>query len=224
MNVQLDHIEQIAPHTTTFWFKPERPLRYDAGQFIELSIPHDSADNRGTRRWFTLSSSPTDELLAITTKHASEPSTFKQRLFSLEPGDNAQMTESMGDFVLPKNKTIPLIFIAGGIGITPVHSMSKYLADTHQNRTTHLLYVTHDESEFVFKDLLDQAITTTEYHAGNRITTQDVEQVSERYQNPLIYLSGPEEMVEVLVAELKENGVPGSRLVTDYFPGYAGVI
>ena len=224
IRVTLDHIEDTASHIKTFWFKPETPVRYEAGQFIELSIPHENPDDRGIKRWFTLSSSPTDDLLSITTKLADKPSTLKQHLFGLKSGDLVQMTESMGDFVLPKDKSTPLIFVAGGIGVTPIHSMVKFLADSKQARTTHLLYAARDTSEVAFKDLFDSTITTAEYIIGTQLTSPDIQRTAAQYQNPLIYLSGPEEMVEVFVAELKENGVPGSRLVTDYFPGYAGII
>lgn len=224
MRVSLHHKEEIAHHITTFWFEPEHPVRYEAGQFIELTINHDNPDNRGVRRWFTLSSSPTDQLLSITTKHANKPSSFKKRLFDLNPGDAIQMSDTMGDFVLPKDAHTPLIFVAGGIGITPVHSMIKYLSDTHHRRTTHLLYAAHDTSEIAFKELLDAAVTKTDYITDRSPTTEDILAITQEYTNPLIYLSGPEEMVEVFVAELKENGVSGSRLVTDYFPGYAGIL
>ena len=57
MQVTLDHVEDIAQNIKTFWFKPEKSLRHVAGQFIELTIPHDNADKRGQKRWFTLSDS-----------------------------------------------------------------------------------------------------------------------------------------------------------------------
>lgn len=224
MKVTLHHIEETADHIKTFWFKPEHPLRYEAGQFIELTISHDDPDDRGVRRWFTLSSSPTDELLSITTKLAEKPSTYKKQLFAMQPEDTAVMTESMGDFVLPKNKNTPLVFVAGGIGITPIHSMAKYLHDVHEQRTTHLLYAAHSEEEIAFRELFDQTVSITEYITDKKLTPADVLNTITQYDNPLIYLSGPEEMVEVLVVELKEQGIPGSHLVTDYFPGYAGVI
>ena len=224
MKVTLHHIEPVADHIQTFWFEPEHPVRYEAGQFIELTIPHDKPDDRGVRRWFTLSSSPTDDLLSITTKLADKPSSFKRHLFDFKPGQTIQMSDTMGDFVLPKDKQTPLVFVAGGIGVTPIHSMVKYLHDTTQNRTTHLVYAAHNTAQIAFKDLFDQAVTTVEYVTNGQLTSKDVLAVAQHYTDPLIYLSGPEEMIEVFVAELKENGIPGSRLVTDYFPGYAGQI
>jgi glycine betaine catabolism B len=224
MNVTLDHVEDIASHIKTFWFKPEYPVRYEAGQFIELTFHHDNPDERGVRRWFTLSSSPTDELLSVTTKLADKPSSFKQHLFALKTGDSIIMSDTMGDFVLPKDKTVPLIFVAGGIGVTPIHSMVKYLHDTNQQRITHLLYAAHSTDEIAFKDLFDSAVSKSQYITDKQLSSQDILSVTKQYSNPIVYLSGPEEMVEVFFAELREAGVPGSRLVTDYFPGYAGAI
>lgn len=224
MNITLDHTQDIAKHVRTFWFKPERPVRYQAGQFIELTIPHDKPDERGIRRWFTLSSSPTDELISITTKITERPSSFKQLLCDLEPGDTIHMSDTMGDFVLPKDKNIPLIFVAGGIGITPIHSMTKYIADSKEQRTTHLLYVAHSEMEVAFKELFDSTLSKTVYKTDARLTSQDILMAIQNYHSPFIYLSGPEEMVEVLFTELVDSGVPGSRLITDYFPGYANTI
>src|SRR5690349_12906121 len=123
MNVIFDHAEDTADHIKTFWFKPEKPVKYTAGQFTEIYLPHDNADNRGQRRWFTVSSSPTDPMVSITTKFATEHgSTFKQTLAALKPGTPLKLADPMGDFVLPKDPSIPLIFVAGGIGVTPMHS------------------------------------------------------------------------------------------------------
>lgn len=225
--------ETIADNITTFWFRPEKSLDYTAGQFIEMTLPHPNPDNRGINRWFTLSSSPTDELLAITTKHAASPSTFKSALYSLKTGDSVTMSSAMGDFVLPMQKTTPLIFVAGGIGITPVHSMLKWLVDTKQSRQVSILYAALSETDLAFNMFLRDNQFDVNYfitesdtqHAtpNHIIRTDDIQSAIAKNTDPLVYLSGPEEMVEVLVEELKDNGVKNSRLVTDYFPGYGSI-
>jgi ferredoxin-NADP reductase len=67
MQVHFSHSKPVNKHTSTFYFASQKPFHYLAGQFTEISLPHAHPDNRGTKRWFTLSSSPTEELLAITT-------------------------------------------------------------------------------------------------------------------------------------------------------------
>src|SRR5258708_897456 len=126
MHIKLESIKPVGQNVKTFWFQPPKGFTYTAGQFIELYIPHDNPDERGIKHWFTLSSSPTEPLISITTKYAGKKSsTFKQHLFVLKPGAELYAVEPMGDFVLPQDKSIPLIFVAGGIGVTPFRSMVK---------------------------------------------------------------------------------------------------
>ncbi len=63
MKVHFDHTTKEAENISTFYFKPEKPVDYTSGQFTRLNLPHDNPDDRGAKRWFTLSSSPTEPLL-----------------------------------------------------------------------------------------------------------------------------------------------------------------
>src|SRR5674476_218591 len=135
MKAQLHHIDSETDNIKTFWFEPDKPFHFTAGQFSELYLPHDHPDERGEKRWFTISSSPHEKLVSITTKFALERgSSFKQTLSQLKPDATVELAEAMGDFVLPVDQTRPLIFIAGGIGLTPFHSMLTWLTDTHEQR------------------------------------------------------------------------------------------
>ena len=97
MRIILDHTQAVNDHVTSFWFKPEQPMHFIAGQFIELTLPHDQPDDRGTRRWFTISSSPTDPLISITAKLGPEhSSSFKRALRQLQPGAELTAIDAMG--------------------------------------------------------------------------------------------------------------------------------
>ena len=231
MNVTFDHAENIAHNIQTFWFKPERRVRYTAGQYTEIYLPHDNADNRGIKRWFTLSSSPTDELVSITTKFAShQSSTFKQHLRVLQPGTPLKLADPMGDFVLPKDPTIPIVFVAGGMGITPMHSMVQYLHDAGEKRDIHLIYAVTEEDELAFVPLFTayglQFTPVIKQPAGEyqgetgSLSTNRILQLAPDDGRYRLYLSGPEPMVETFYKELKAKGFGEERLVTDYFPGY----
>ena len=101
----------------TFFFKTDKPLDHTAGQFSEWTIEHDNPDSRGRHRWFTISSSPSEELISFTTRFDPKGSSFKKALLKLQPGDVIKVSHAMGDFVLPKLIQTPLIFVAGGIGV-----------------------------------------------------------------------------------------------------------
>ena len=153
-NATLLKVEQIKENIYTFHFSPEYFQKYAAGQYIELVIPHDTPDKRGIKRWFTLSSSPTEQEYALTTKFSdSKASTYKKALLALQAGGKVKMSSPMGDFVLPKDKNINLIFVAGGIGITPFRSMIKWLIDTEQKRQIHLIYAAKQRNQTIFTEL-----------------------------------------------------------------------
>ncbi len=220
MKVTFDHSQPGAEHIRIFWFKPEKPMRYTAGQFTEFQLPHQHEDDRGHKRWFTLSSSPTEPMLAITTKFADPSSSFKSALSKLKPGDQLDFAEAMGDFVLPKDPSIPILFVAGGIGVTPMRSMAKYLLDTQQKRSVKLLYTASQESELAFLPLFKQAGVELVVNIGKLNAQQIVAEAKD--PNTIIYLSGPEPMVEELVADTAKQW-PKDQIRTDFFPGYSAI-
>jgi len=234
MKVVFNHSQAEAANITTFYFKPEVPVQYTAGQFIELSIPHEQPDTRGMKRWFTLSSSPTEALLSITTKIAGEHgSSFKAALQKLTSGTAVTMSTSMGDFVLPKLVQTPLIFVAGGIGITPFHSMLTWLADTKETRPIKLLYGVKSEAEIVFQSTFDKANVHATIVVGQpsaawggergNLSAELILGLEKPSEDALVYVSGPEPMVEMLHRDLHKAGLRKEQIVGDYFPGYPGV-
>jgi len=234
MQATLDRVVAANPrgNAQTFWFKPERPMRYTAGQYIEMFLPHPDADNRGVKRWFTLSSSPSEDLISITTKLASDQrSSFKQALVSLEPGQTVKISDAMGDFVLPKDPTIPLLFVAGGIGVTPMRSMIQWLRDSAEQRDVTLLYAVNSLEELAFEDLfmhtpgviLKPIITNppAEWQGlRGRLTSDMILQHLPTDPRGLIFISGPEPLVETLEKELHQKAIDKHRLVLDFFPNY----
>lgn len=232
MTVVFDHSREEAGNIRTFFFKPERTVHYTAGQYIELTHKHPHPDNRGNSRWFTLSSAPTDELLSITTKHADERgSTFKESLWRLQPGDALHMSDPMGDFVLPKLIQTPLIFVAGGIGITPFHSILEWLATTGEERPIKLIYGVRNEDEIIFQDTFDRAKVHATIIVSNpsaswggergRLNAELVLGLGQPSEEALVYVSGPEPMVETLEKDLKKSGLAKNQLVLDFFPNYS---
>lgn len=234
MQAVFDHTEPKADNITMFWLKPRQEVKYTAGQFTELYLPHDKPDDRGIKRWYTLSSSPTEGLLAIATKFAKDRgSSFKRTLRALQPGAEVRMADPMGDFVLPKDPNIPLVLVAGGIGITPYRSMVKWLLDMNERRDIHLLYSLSTVDEIVFKEIfeaygLKMDIIVNNPPAGwqglsGKLTAQRILDVAGNLQGKQLYLSGPEPMVEAFDKDLKNLGLLPDQIVTDFFPGYVEI-
>jgi ferredoxin-NADP reductase len=234
MKVSFDHSQQETEDIITYFFKPQQTVNYTAGQFIELTLPHSFPDDRGIKRWFTLSSSPTQQLLSITTQITdSGGSSFKKALQNLGPGVELAMSDPMGDFVLPKIIQTPLIFVAGGIGITPFHSIFSWLSDVNENRPIKFVYAVESEDEIIFQPLLEKANIHATIVIENPSSAWGGEQgelsaemilgLEQPSDDTLIYISGPETMVEKLAFQLQKLNVHKRQIVTDFFPGYRNI-
>jgi len=235
MFATLERIEQLTEAITSYWFRPEKPFTFVAGEYTELYLPHPNADSHGERRWFSFSSSPSEALFSITTKfNTADHSSFKRVLQYIQPGSRHHFADPMGDFVLPKNKDIPLLFVIAGIGVTPVHSMIRHLADTHEKRDVQILYGVRHEQDLVFADtlhayapeaytpIINEPIHTWTGETG-RITPDRVLQALGNAKSTLVYMSGPEQMIEDLREGLMQANVSPNRIITDNFLGYRSV-
>lgn len=235
MQAVFDHADKLTNDITTFWFKPERRMDYTAGQFTELTLKHARPDKRGIKRWFTLSSAPGGDLVSITTKYAGgdKSSSFKKTLFTLEPGATVSLADAMGDFVLPKFTQTPLIFVAGGIGLTPFHSIFGWLIATGEQRAIRFIYAVNSEDDIIWQAVFDKAgIAATivvnqpsDSWGGLRgqLDAETILGLEKPTDDTLIYLSGPEPMVEALQTQLETKGVDKRQLVGDFFPGYPSI-
>jgi ferredoxin-NADP reductase/Na+-translocating ferredoxin:NAD+ oxidoreductase RnfD subunit len=229
---------QIAPDIYDFTFAPARKLAFAPGQYMEWTLGHDEPDSRGNRRYFTLASSPTEDLLRLGVKFYQQSSSFKQALLTLDQHHEIAAGQLGGDFVLPDDPRQKCVFIAGGIGITPFRSMIKYLLDTHQRRQIVLFYANRTAEEIVYQDVFEQARwelgIKTIYSASDprrlprgwnghvgRISAQLIQAEVPDYQHCLFYVSGPPAMVEATKQLLSQMHVPSSRIKTDLFAGLA---
>lgn len=226
--------EEIANEIYEFTFKLPHKIKYLPGQYLEWALPHQNPDDRGIKRYLTISSSPTEDDLAMAVKIPPNPSSFKKILNELEVNDTIFASQLIGDFTLPKNISSELVFIAGGIGITPFRSMIKYHLDKNIKLPATLFYCVNHESEFAYQDLFKQAekiglkviyiITDT----GNTSWTGEKGFIDNdmliKYINDLqacrYYISGPPSMVNAYKSLLRKNKIPNRNIKTDFFPGY----
>src|SRR3990170_8502700 len=121
MKLTLQDKKQEAKNVFTLVFAPDGPISWIAGQSIRLELPAGQYDTEERR--FTISSAPHENHIAITTR--TTPGLFKQSLLELKIGDIVEANAIEGTFTWKESEK-PLIFIAGGIGITPFYAMLKH--------------------------------------------------------------------------------------------------
>lgn len=218
----------------SFSFKPEQAFTYTAGQFIELRLDGHEEHGQVPMREFTLSSSPHEDVITITTRVGSAShSAYKRALDKLEIGATVSISQPWGDFVLPKLIQTPLIFVAGGIGVTPFRSILEWLHYTDEARTIKMLHNVRNEDDIIFQDTFDRAnqhvtVVVDEPSAawgGERgpLTAEMICGLERPSDDTLIYISGPEPFVQRMQKELLELGISNQQIVLDEFQGYEDV-
>jgi ferredoxin-NADP reductase len=104
--------------------RPEAPLRIRPGQYLELSLPGAPQDARGLRRAFSPASAPGDAAVRILTRQPARPSAFKRALAAVPVGGTIAGSAVAGDFLPPRDPAVPVVWFAGGIGVTPFLAMA----------------------------------------------------------------------------------------------------
>lgn len=162
---------RLSPTSMEFAFEPTRGVAFRAGQYLELSLPHRGSDSRGTRRIFSITSSPTEAgAVRIGMKLPAKASSFKSALRDLPLGHLVTATGISGDFVLPRDSRKPLLLVAGGIGITPFISQLASLPAGH-DRDIVVVYAVGDAEEVSYLDELAAAGVRTVMVTRNPVST-----------------------------------------------------
>ena len=227
---------RMAPGIIDFVFRPSQKLSFAPGQYMEFTLAHSRPDSRGNRRYFTLASSPTENLVHLGVRFYDKSSSFKVAMFGMNARADILAAQIAGDFTLPSDPRQKLVFIAGGIGITPFRSMLKYLLDMQEPRDIILFYVNKTADEIAYKDVLSAAhtkigvktfyaLTDTASVPRNwaglvgRIDEQLLLRAIPDYEERTYYLSGPPTMVRAYEHVLKNMGVGRDQIKKDFFPG-----
>ena len=226
MKLKFVESRPVSTGVQTFVFEADGEFNWVPGQYMHLNLPHPDQDDRGVERWFTVSAAPFEGRPALTTRIDGDPrSSFKDALSRLQPGDEIEAPEvPEGDFVLEGDG--PFLLVAGGIGVTPYRSMLAQAAYEGKMPPIHLLHGVRTpdvpfRSEFEAYAQKFPQLTVEYVMEPQRVSP---ELIKERAgEDKLVYLSGPEPMIEAFEEGLKEIGLPESRIRTDFFPGYTGI-
>ncbi len=229
---------KIAPDIYDFLFLPDREMKFRPGQYLEWTRGHQKTDSRGNRRYFTIASSPAEEEVRLGVKFYPDASSFKRSMLSMEEGDEVVASQCAGDFVLPKDECKKLVFMAGGIGITPFRSMIRDLLERNEARSIIMMYSNRTAAEIVYKDVFDEAqerlgiktiytLTKTDQipsdwtGARGRVDPRMIAREIPDYRERTFYLSGPRSLVVGFEEVLKNMSIPKRQIKTDFFPGFA---
>jgi ferredoxin-NADP reductase len=207
------------------------PFTYLPGQFLTVTV---LADGKPVKRSYTLSSSPTQQDYAeITVKHeeGGEVSGFLHN--RVQPGDLLECSGPSGSFIFTGRECRCILLIGGGVGITPLMSVLRYLTDHCWPGDVYLLYGIHSPRDFIFREELEylqrrhpnlHVVVTVSHPEGTdwkgptgRITKELIAQSVPDLPSRYVHLCGPVPMMEALKKTLADLGVPPGRIKTEAF-------
>lgn len=228
---------KLSKNIYEFVFKPSKKLNFAAGQYLEWTLDHSNIDSRGNRRYFTIASSPTEDNIRLAVKVFDNSSSFKSSLVNLVKTDKITVSHLSGEFTLPNDIRQKLIFVSGGIGVTPFRSMIKYLIDSNQKRDIVHFHLNNMETDIAYRELFDEAesklgiktvyvlsdkenVSKTWKGETGYLTAEIVNKYLTDVEHRTVFISGPSVMVNAYKKLFRQLGLKASRIVTDYFPGF----
>ena len=221
-------------------FAFERPAGFDftAGQFMTVILsnaPYDDA--KGNRRTFSIASSPQESTrLQIATRMTG--SALKRSLAEMTLDTPVELFGPAGSFTLHKASSMPAVFIAGGIGITPFRSMINDAFARHLTHQITLIYSNrnpegaafHDEflriaeghTRFKYIPTMTDADKSHQPWAGLRrpVDAHFLREHIGDIMAPVFYIAGPPGMVTGISKAVVEAGSETAHVRSEKFDGY----
>ena len=236
IRLELLDTRRLTPTSWELRFRPEHPVGFRPGQYMELTVPHARQDQRGSRRIFSIASAPpsggnSEGSISFALRVTQPASSFKRALVALQPGARVRATSVGGDFLLPRDPAAPVLLIASGIGITPFLSHLEHDRDVDRDRDAVVVYQVGSVAELAFTDRLGDAPVllvcpepppdlplSWRWIGPGPITADLLRDEVPGAATRTAYVSGAPAFIESVRGALRMTGV--RRMVTDYFSGY----
>lgn len=227
--------EEVAEGTMAFYLEKPEGLSYIAGQHPTFRIVHPmETDEEGDSRTFSFITIPSDPDIGFATR--MRDTAFKRTLKNAEPGLEIEIKNPRGSLVLPADTKRPLVFLAGGIGITPLISMIREASYRKSDQKITLFYANRTIAQAAFFQELQQLakenpnvtfIPVMTQEDPNKwtgetghITKDTVKKYIPDTTNTLFYLAGPTGMVNAMTQMLTEAGIDSLFIKSEDYGEY----
>ena len=225
-------------------------LKVPEGGVLVIGVAGGAAGARSIKRCYSLSDRPDPTGYRITIKRMPPPAAqpglppgvssghFHDRVHE---GDVLQVKALSGHFFIDADASVPAVFIAGGIGITPMLSMLRWCAAEQPARLLSLYYGVRSSSDHAFKQVLENLaaahptfklnvvysspapddVQGRDYQQAGYIDLALLRRTLPHGRHPF-YVCGPPPMMQSLVPALREWGVQAADIHFEAFGPASG--
>ena len=223
--LQVTSVVQETPDTWSLHFKGGN-MEHKPGQFMLLSLLHNG--RRTEPHPFTISSSPGRGDLSVSVKAVGD---FTAAVKDTTVNDGAYIDMPYGTFSFLNYDAPNLVFIAGGIGITPFLSMLRYMVDKKLERNVILLWGNKTEKDIAFRSELEQigavlpslkvihVLSNQADWPGEKgyVGTEMLHKYLDGFDKPQVFVCGPPVMMTKVVRALEKISIPKARIHYERF-------
>jgi ferredoxin-NADP reductase len=210
---------------------PEWP-GHRAGQHVDVRLT--AEDGYQAERSYSVASAPEDEYLVLTVERLEDGEVSPYLTDELRAGDELELRGPIGGyFVWDHSLGGPLLLVAGGSGVVPLHSMLRHHRAIASTVPVRLLCSARSLDEVIYRDELmrmaaddgiDVRFTLTREQPegwqgyGRRIDRELLAEVAwPPAKRPLVYVCGPTGFVEVAASAFVALGHDSGRIRTERF-------
>ena len=208
-------IQQKTPNVKLFTLDyGTQDFQFLPGQWVDI---HLTIDDETHNCGYSITSTPSSShFIEVAVKLAPELKLTEYLHNSSKIGDEVFISQAQGDVYLTNHISGSYVFIAGGVGITPLYSMIQHILANQPQTPMTLIYSISTPEEFLFeKELRSLEKTNANFQCIVTVTrtTQHQERFSGRInakmlqainlpKNASYYLCGPPQMVDNVVDTL----------------------
>lgn len=207
------------------------PLLYLPGQFLTVAVEH---EGKRVKRSYTIASSPTvRDYLEITVKREEHGIVSRILHDSVQEGDALDISAPSGKFTFTGEEADSIVLIGGGVGITPLMSVVRYLTDRGWPNPIYLLYCCRTTKDFIFQDELEYlqrrnpnlaVVATMTRERGTvwmgptgRLTPELISSAVPDLEQQRVHICGPGPMMDAVKDMLAQLQVPAAQVFTEAF-------
>ena len=207
------------------------PFTFLPGQFLTFAA---EIDGKPIRRSYTIASSPTQrDHVELTVKREDLGIESRYLHDHVAVGDLLQLAGPSGAFTFTGAEASGIVLIAGGVGITPMMCIIRYLADRSYPGDIFFLYGARTTEDFIFREELEhlqkrhanlhvaatmsRAEGATWMGAEGPVSQGFIARAVPGIAARRVHLCGPPAMMDAVKAALLELGVPRQQVKTEAF-------
>lgn len=210
---------------TELYFPKPKKFDYEPGQFVFIRFPK----FKGFKELFpfSISTDPSKDHMRLSIKKSGDFTT--QNIPRLQKGDKAIIMGPYGKFGEPYlNHEKNMIWIAGGIGITPFLSLAKHESLFPTGRKIHLIWVIRNKDEAFHDSELKEEASRNQHFSyihwfsdeKGRITSEDIVRLvggKHELKNRMIFMCAPPKMMYGLSKGLHKKGIHYRQIIFEDF-------